>query len=194
MSINISKVTTKFGDQGKTSLSCGTVVPKDHVRVQFFGKLDSLNCILGSLRTELDLLDSQAQEQLDHPQFLIEVQNDIFDLGASYSFEQESQWQKEFPAQRTEALEAYMSQWLPQLEDLKSFVLPGGTRANSFAHQGRSCSREIESWSMTHREALQLQSSGITYLNRISDALFVYSRLISKVQDTPEYLWQAGLK
>lgn len=193
MAIQITNVTTKFGDQGDTSLSCGTKVPKFNPRVLFYGKLDSLNCLLGSLRTEIDALTQDQQAQLQHPQSLIQIQNDIFDLGASYSFEKSSEWQQDFPAQRTEGLEGVMEEWLVSLDPLQSFVLPGGTRANAYAHQARSMTREIEAWALQHRQELQLQASAITYLNRLSDALFVLARLCCKIEDQPEYLWQAGL-
>jgi cob(I)alamin adenosyltransferase len=194
MAIQISKVTTKFGDRGDTSLSCGTTVPKYHPRVIFYGKLDSLNCVLGNLRTQLDLLPAHQQLKLQHPQVLIQIQNDLFDLGASYSFEKESEWQRDFPQAATEKLEEFMEFLLRDIEPLQSFVLPGGTLSNSLAHQSRSLTREIESWSVEHKDQLNLLPSGMSYLNRLSDLLFVLARACSKVENVEEYLWQAGLR
>ncbi len=193
MGIDISKVTTKGGDHGQTSLSCGTRVPKDHPRVLFMGQLDSLNCLLGTLRTYLDESSKSNQEILKHPHVLIQIQNDIFDLGAYYSFEQKSSYQSQFGPERTLQLEMWMADWIPTLPPLKSFVLPGGHIANALAHQIRSRSREIESWAISHKESLQLQDPTLAYLNRTSDFFFVYSRIISQVFDVPEYLWQNGL-
>lgn len=193
MAINISKVTTKFGDDGHTSLSCGTKVSKSHPRVVFYGKLDTLNCLIGNLRTQLDQLNSDQQTKLLHPGLLIQVQNDLFDLGASYSFEKESEWQKDFPSEATEKLEQYMESLLEDLTPLKSFVLPGGTLTNAAAHQARSLTREVEVWMLEHQDELKLLPSGKSYINRLSDLMFVLARACSQVEGAEEYLWQAGL-
>jgi cob(I)alamin adenosyltransferase len=193
MSINISKVTTKFGDGGHTSLSCGTKVPKNHPRVVFYGKLDTLNCLIGSLRTHIDELYPQQQRKLCHPELLIQIQNDLFDLGASYSFEKKSEWKKDFPTEATDKLEQYMESLLEDLNPLESFVLPGGTPANATAHHARSLTREIEVWMLEYQENLSLQPSAMSYINRLSDLLFVLARSCSQIESKKEYLWQAGL-
>lgn len=190
MSIEISKVTTRGGDQGQTSLSCGTRVSKSHVRVKLMAQIDTLNCLVGQLRTEFEIHNSSLSEEFH----LSKIQNDLFDMGAYLSFEKPSEYQTQFDDSRSELLEDWMKPWLETLDPLKSFVLPGGNSLNSWAHQCRAKSREVESFTIESQSQISIPSGILKYLNRLSDFFFVLARYASKILETPEYLWQAGLK
>jgi cob(I)alamin adenosyltransferase len=175
------KIYTKTGDGGQTSLFSGGRVDKNDIRVEAYGTVDELVSHLGLLRCEA--VPSEVSEQL------IEIQNSLFVVGSvladpdqRVSFDPES-WS-------TAGLEAWVDAMEEQLEPLTVFILPGGTRAASLAHVARTVCRRAE----RRVVALATDRGGVpeglpSYLNRLSDALFVLARFLNASEGVPEPRW-----
>ncbi len=184
------KIYTKKGDTGETSLIGGERVLKDDLRIEAYGTVDELNSVLGVLRDHLE------DEKSDH--FLETVQNILFVIGSELAA---APGHKMSLPQLTEEhivyLENQMDEWEKGLPELKNFILPGGDLAASQAHVARCVCRRAERKAV----ALSVQLSGtahadeldfliIRYLNRLSDALFVLARHLTKKRGGTETLWK----
>ncbi len=187
--IGISKVYTKTGDAGDTALVGGQRVPKDCLRIEAYGTVDELNAWIGLARTAAR--DPAAPTPgFDHS--LLRVQHQLFNLGSCLATLPADIGPKQPRTSETDIawLESEMDRLTPQLAALKSFVLPGGSRVNALLHIARTVCRRAERVTV----ALERESGGcaieIRYLNRLSDALFVWSRWASEVNGQPEILWQ----
>ena len=132
MAHRLSKITTRTGDAGETGLGDGTRVPKDHPRVAALGEIDELNSALGLLLAEEVPQDIRAA--------LGEVQQDLLDLGGELSIPGHSILKPE----RISFLEERLAAWNENLEPLKEFILPGGSRAAAAAHLARTVCRRAE--------------------------------------------------
>jgi len=175
------KIYTKTGDGGQTSLFSGGRVGKDDIRVEAYGTVDELVSNLGLLRSEPVPPEVAVQ--------LVEIQNSLFVIGSvladperRMSFDPES-W-------GTLGLEAWVDAMEEQLEPLTAFILPGGTRTASLAHVARTVCRRAE----RRVVALATDRGGVpdgvpSYLNRLSDALFVLARFLNAGQGVPESKW-----
>ena len=169
----IDKVTTAQGDHGTTSLADGKRYLKSSTRLDLVGSLDELNCSLGLARA---YLNDEQQGQLT------QVQSRLFDLGAAVATGQP----QPFWAQQTEQLTAWVEEINSALEPLKEFVLPGGNEANARLHMARADCRRAERifWQLNDPV---LNESGIpSFLNRLSDYLFVLARSVSD----QEIVWE----
>lgn len=194
--IRITKVYTRAGDKGETSLVGGKRVTKDSPRIEAYGTVDELNSIVGLARVfNAENLDAgDAHQFLD--QVLCQIQDELFDLGAELATPPEAfqEGMYRVGAEQVERLEKWIDQCQQDLEPLKSFILPGGGRIAAYLHQCRTVCRRGE------REILQLSRSEeinrhvLEYFNRLSDLFFVLSRWIAKQTGEPEYLWQRGLQ
>jgi cob(I)alamin adenosyltransferase len=175
------KIYTKTGDEGQTSLFSGGRVRKDDVRVEAYGTVDELVSHLGMLRSED--LPSDVSERLMHVQSsLFEVGSVLADPDRRLSHDPES-W-------RTDALEEWIDVMETRLETLTAFILPGGGRAASLAHVARTVCRRAERRVLALADDRGGVPEGIlAYLNRLSDALFVLSRLLNLRDGVPETLW-----
>jgi cob(I)alamin adenosyltransferase len=181
-----SKLYTRGGDRGETSLFGGERVPKDHPRVDAYGQLDELSSTLGLLIVALpaDELRDQLQQ----------VQNELFDLGAELATPPESRLEYKLPPGVEEAdwrrLERLLDVYDAQVPPLRAFVLPGGHETAARAHLARTVCRRAERAvvSLAHEE--EVRADVITYLNRLSDFLFVVARLLNVRGGVPEVEWQ----
>jgi cob(I)alamin adenosyltransferase len=181
--IAINRVYTRQGDGGDTGLAGGQRVPKDSLRIEAYGTVDELNAFLGVARAGApDLLAG----------ILLRVQHELFNLGSILATLPEDVHPKQ--ARITDAdvaqLEAEMDRINEGLAPLRSFVLPGGSRLNAELHVCRTVCRRAERVCVALARVEPVPPEAIRYLNRLSDALFVWSRWASHVTGAPETLWE----
>jgi|TARA_B100000073_G_scaffold120164_1_gene97455 cob(I)alamin adenosyltransferase len=184
----ISKVYTKTGDSGKTSLVGGQKVLKSNVRIHAYGEIDELNSVVGICIEELKLIDHNFSDLIES---LSKVQNDLFNLGTILATE---------PADMTSSMPRITQDDIQVLEDeidlsnqnlpiLHSFVLPGGSKINAFLHLARTVCRRCERVSCGLYEQEKIDKIVVSYLNRLSDAFFVWSRFVAKSLNHDENTW-----
>ena len=176
-SMRISKVYTKTGDKGETSLVGGARVSKASLRVEAYGDVDELNSIIGLSRAALQ--DGQIDEALSL------IQNDLFTLGADLASPSEI----EVPRIQTsfvETLEELSDRFLAELEPLKEFILPGGSKAGATLHLARTAARRAERRAVKLSEAEDVNELAVIYLNRLSDLLFILARVVNRRGGVPE--------
>lgn len=191
--VRINKVYTKKGDKGETRLAGGKKVPKDHPRVEAYGTVDELNSLIGVARGFVrGLPDEEHQGKFDA--ILQEIQQKLFDLGSHLATDPESaKGGTPFLTEKNvQWLEEVIDTMNEELEPLKSFVLPGGSPLPASLHQCRAVCRRAE------REILRLSRQSpvdpivIPFINRLSDALFVFARWTVHTLGEEELLWEPG--
>ena len=181
--VELTRIYTKGGDKGQTSLSSGERVAKDDVRVDAYGTVDEANAALGLARLYLD-------SELDP--IIGRVQNDLFDLGADLATPEGPNYEWEpirIAALQVDWLEEQIDHYNAQLEPLKSFVLPAGTPAASHFHMARTVTRRAERNTVSLAGERQVNPEAIRYLNRLSDLLFVLARY-SNLGTVGDVLWE----
>jgi len=176
MANRLSKIVTRTGDKGTTGLADGTRVNKNSVRIHCLGTVDELNSHLGLLLSET--LTQDVRE------LFLAIQNDLFDLGGSLAYPVAP-----FAEDKLARLDAAISHYNADLPPLKEFILPGGTRAASLCHVARTVARRAERELVTLAQTEELPSLGVPYLNRLSDLLFVLSRVLNLSAGQTETLW-----
>ena len=180
MTVNLTRIYTRLGDGGETHLGDMTRVPKTHPRIEAYGDIDELNAQLG-----LALSVSELPER--YAEWLRRIQNDLFDLGADLSVPEDGDRPRlRVRPDQVEWLEAACDEVNATLQPLKSFVLPGGTRAAAHLHVCRTVCRRAE------RRAVGVEDANpevVRYLNRLSDLLFILSR---GANGGEEPLWEPG--
>ena len=169
MAIRIDRVITRGGDGGQTSLGDGTRVRKDDLRVEAYGTVDEVNACIGVLRGHVHD-DQQTDTALGR------VQNDLFDVGADLCVPGEAGDRLRLTDAPSVALEQEVAALNAALTPLRSFVLPGGTPAASYAHVARTVTRRAERLVVALAAAETVNPAVIRYLNRLSDYLFVLAR------------------
>ena len=187
--IRINKVYTRTGDMGKTRLIGGVQCYKDDKRIEAYGTVDELNSHIGICREML------KNENINSFDFLINylqlVQNELFNLGTQLgaSGSSKSVDLPQLTKDAVEDLEKEIDKINIDLPELTSFVLPGGNQINTQFHVTRNVCRRAERRVVTLFKDQKLDIVNIKYLNRLSDALFVWSRWISLVLNDEEHLW-----
>ncbi|MCE9614002.1 MAG: cob(I)yrinic acid a,c-diamide adenosyltransferase [Lentisphaerae bacterium] len=193
--MRLDKIYTKTGDRGKTSLVTGERVAKSALRIEGFGTADELNSVIGLMRSwagasNHEAIRSEAEFSLK------QVQNDLFDIGAilACAAGRAKEVMPEFAVERIAFLEERIDRYQESLEELNSFVLPGGSMLNAYAHLARTVCRRGERvlWRLNEQESVE--EPILTYINRLSDYLFVFSRWVLRVEGLPEFLWHPGGK
>lgn len=186
--IAINKVVTKTGDQGKTALVGGQRVAKSSLRLEVYGTVDELNAQVGMLYTHPEL---QGQSEL--LQDLLELQHLLFHLGSLLATLPEDlhPQQPRVRASHIEWLEHRIGTLNLVLEDLRSFVLPGGSPGAAACHVARTVTRRAERWlqRLIDQEGPEALEEALIFLNRLSDYFFVASRYLLQRQGIPEFLW-----
>ncbi len=179
-----SRLYTRTGDDGTTSLVGGARAPKDSIRLEAYGTVDELNSWLGLL------VASEAVTE-ERRQLLRSVQNRLFDIGASLATEPESRWQ---PAplghKAVEALENAIDTVDSGLPPLRSFILPGGHPDAARANVARTIARRAERRIIALSRDVQIDPDILKYINRLSDFLFALAREININTDHEEISWQ----
>lgn len=178
------KIYTKRGDDGTTGLLGAPRVSKDHVRVAAYGDVDELNSVLGLVRAE------QPDAQVDG--ILARLQGELFTLGAQLATPGEASAPRGLPRlvdDDVARLEAEIDAFESELEPLRSFILPGGTRTAAMLHLARTVCRRAERALVTLAAQEPVAPLALPYVNRLSDHLFVLARLANARSGTPEPRW-----
>ena len=187
--IRINKVYTRTGDSGKTRIIGGEEQWKDNVRVEAYGTVDELNAFIGLCR---ELLKKTENEKfLSLIRLLKSVQNELFNLGTQLAMGEGAD-SKNLPQLSDDAiskLESEIDTANVLLSELTSFVLPGGSVINAQFHIARNVCRRAERRAVTLSKIDKLDPVNLKYLNRLSDALFVWSRWVSNILGNGEHLW-----
>lgn len=181
-----SKIYTRSGDRGETALFGGQRVPKDHPRVEAYGAVDELNAALGVAvafirqRTIVRLLQG--------------VQNDLFDIGAELAsarpVRRDAEGAFSLAEAKIEGLEEAIDRYDARLPPLHTFILPSGSREGALLHLARTVCRRAERAvvALAHQEPVN--PDVISYINRLSDLLFVLARYVNKAAGSQERPWQ----
>lgn len=191
MMVVLNKIYTRTGDKGTTALGSGERVPKTHPRLWAFGTVDETNAAIGMARLEL----GKGEEKIDA--MLERIQNDLFDLGADLCVPEndgeEAGASLRIVAGQVERLEGEIDGLNAELDPLKSFVLPGGTRAAAALHVARTVSRRAERLmaELAAHDDETVGEDALKYINRLSDFLFVASRYVND-KGKKDVLWKPG--
>lgn len=187
--MRIDRVYTRGGDAGQTSLIGGTRVSKAAPRLDAYGTVDELNATIGLVREAL--ADSAARAFLEP--VLVRVQNELFNLGAELACEDAATRAKlpRVEARHVDALERDIDAVNDELPALKSFVLPGGGWASAHCHLARTVCRRAERIVVALAEHEDTDELAVRYLNRLSDALFVWGRWCALKDGKGETLWDS---
>jgi cob(I)alamin adenosyltransferase len=181
--VQLTRIYTKGGDKGSTSLGTGKRVPKHDPRVAAYGTVDEANAAIGIARLHAD-------SELDP--MLARIQNDLFDLGADLCRpEIEGKEGLRIVEAQVERLEHEIDAMNAKLAPLNSFVLPGGTPAAAYLHQARTIVRRAEREMTALAEREPVNPAAIRYANRLSDHLFVAARAANDWGER-DVLWQPG--
>jgi cob(I)alamin adenosyltransferase len=178
----LTRIYTRTGDGGETGLADGSRVAKDAPRIEAMGAIDELNSALGVLLAEALPDELRA--------CLTDAQNDLFDLGGELSVPGHPILAESHVARLEAALDAFNA-GLPALKD---FILPGGSRAAALAHVARTVCRRAERRVVTlaNTKGETVPALACPYLNRLSDLLFVASRVLNRYAGGGDVLWQQG--
>ncbi len=188
--VKLTRIYTRGGDRGETSLTDGTRVKKHALRVEVFGTVDEANAVIGLAR--LKTVGRQAMAEPDA--MLARIQNDLFDLGADLSTPEAGARAKgalRITGPQVARLEREIDVMNAELQPLESFVLPGGTELAAALHLARTVVRRAERLAVALAAQEQINPEAIKYLNRLSDHLFVMARLAND-QGLSDILWRPG--
>jgi len=180
--VRLTRIYTRGGDRGETSLGDGSRVPKLDPRIRAYGAVDELNATLGLVL---------ATDAPDGLRALLErVQNQLFDLGADLSVPWGVEGRLRVEQSQIGGLERACDEWNEGLPELKSFVLPGGTELAARLHVARTVCRRVEREALAAAQDVELNPLALVYLNRLSDLLFILARAANAGGDEP--LWKPG--
>jgi cob(I)alamin adenosyltransferase len=181
--VRLTRIYTRAGDAGETSLGDGSRVSKTDPRIQAYGAVDEVNSLLG-----LALAVPQLPEEFRA--WLQQVQNDLFDVGADLSVPLDDERERlRVRQEQVERLEKLCDVVNARLEPLKSFVLPGGGEAAARLHVARAACRQAERETVALAEAEDVNPVALAYVNRLSDLLFILARAAA---EGDEPLWKPG--
>ena len=180
MGHRLSKIYTRTGDDGTTGLGDGSRVDKDNSRVEAYGAVDELNSIIGMI-----LAYDMPGPVRD---CLVNVQHDLFDLGGEFSVPGTLTIKESYVVR----LETILDEFNAELPSLKEFILPAGGLATSTTHLARTVCRRAERRATTLAREQEVNPAAISYLNRLSDLLFVIARVLARFENGTEVLWQPG--
>ncbi len=188
----LNRIYTRTGDAGETALASGERIPKDALRIECYGTVDELNSFVGlagQTATELATATPALGELCDT---LLRIQHELFNLGSILATMPEKVMPRQPRITEAEisALEVEIDRCTAALPPLRSFVLPGGSRLNAELHVCRTVCRRAERLAVALAREGGVDAIGVRYLNRLSDAMFVYSRWANHVLGLPEVLWE----
>jgi len=182
--VRLTRIYTRGGDAGETSLGDGSRVPKTDTRLEAYGTVDELNAWVGVV------LAGDAPPEIRA--VLERVQNELFDVGADLAVPAEVEGRLRVEQSQVDRLEADCDRFNAELPELRSFVLPGGTTTASLLHVARTICRRAER--ETHRASGEHELGPLVpvYLNRLSDLLFILARAANAFAGRDEPLWKPG--
>lgn len=177
------KIYTKTGDDGSTSLFDGTRVQKNHLRVAAYGDIDELNSVLGVALTFI--ADTKTK------QLLLTIQKDLFALGAQLAnpTHKKQKSKADFSAEQVSYLETHIDQCEAMIPPIKTFILPGGSKAGASLDWARTVCRRAERQMLTLHHTEPIDEILIHYINRLSDLLFMLARVVNLQENTPDIPW-----
>lgn len=178
MGNRLSKIYTRTGDKGSTGLGDGSRVEKDHARIETIGTVDELNCIIGMVLAH-DIPEKVAN-------CLNKIQHHLFDLGGELSIPGHTALDNHY----IDYLETTLDDFNDALPMLKEFILPAGGKATSCCHLARTVCRRAERRIVSLAKVETIESHCISYLNRLSDLLFVIARVLARHENGKEVYWQ----
>jgi cob(I)alamin adenosyltransferase len=183
----LNRIYTRTGDTGETGLVGGQRVPKDSPRLACYGTVDELNAFVG-----VAAVSSREAGLGELAEVLERIQHELFNLGSILATAPADigPQQPRITEAEVRQLEAEMDRMNDAMPALKSFVLPGGTRVNAELHICRTVCRRAERALVALRRSEAVSAINIHYLNRLSDAFFVYSRWVNLQLGAAEVLWQ----
>ena len=178
MGKRLSKIYTRTGDDGSTGLGDGSRIPKDSPRVEAYGTVDEANSAIGVVLSHDSLPESVRSS-------LTDIQHDLFELGGELCIPGHSAISDEM----IDRLERELDDHNRDLPALNDFILPGGSTAAAACHLARTIVRRAERRTKTLSDAEAVRNEVLRYLNRLSDLLFVYARVLSRMEGGSEVLW-----
>jgi cob(I)alamin adenosyltransferase len=178
------KVYTKKGDKGKTQLLGGSMVKKNHIKLECYGTIDELNAFIGNICDQE--INTSSKENL------LKIQNQLFNLGSCIAFDGKKEKIKlpNVTEENIEMMEKEIDKMDASLPPLKNFILPSGTPTVSKCHIARTVCRRAERNLISLGKEERIDPLHLKYLNRLSDYLFVLARFILMENDTPAIEWQ----
>jgi cob(I)alamin adenosyltransferase len=182
--VRLTKIYTRGGDAGETSLGGGARVSKLDARIAAYGTVDEVNAAVG--------LALAAGCPADFAEVLARVQNELFDLGADLSVPLENEARLRVTQAQVDALEQDCDRFNASLPELKSFVLPAGNETAARLHVARTICRRAERKALAASGVNDLNPLALVYLNRLSDLLFILARAANAAAGRPETLWKPG--
>ena len=193
--VRLDRIYTRTGDEGQTSLAGGQRVGKDDLRIECYGVVDELNAVLGLACVSAMEISSSIPALGDLANILKRVQHELFNLGSILATRPEDvrPRQPRVTGAEVSRLEREIDQVNSQLPRLSSFVLPGGSTLNAQLHVCRTVCRRAERAAVQLSRTEPVPPEVLQYLNRLSDALFVWSRWANHAMGVEETLWQPNL-
>lgn len=188
----LTRIYTRTGDDGTTGLVGGGRIAKDSPRLDAYGTVDELSSTIGLARAALrDVSPSAKGRAARLDEWLAWTQDALFNLGSDLATLPADRWEGMplIGADDATALERAIDEAQRDLEPLNNFIHPGGSYAGGFLHLARTVCRRAERLLIALSRSEPISKETIVYLNRLSDALFVWSRWINAALDTPEHLW-----
>ena len=182
--VRLTKIYTRGGDAGETSLGDGARVSKLDPRISAFGTVDEVNAALGVVLAG----DCPAEIR----GVLERMQNELFDVGADLSVPMEREARLRVTQAQVDGLERDCDRFNESLPELKSFVLPGGTETAALLHVARAACRRAEREAIAAAGIVDVNPTVLVYLNRLSDLLFILARAANAAAGTDEPLWRPG--
>jgi cob(I)alamin adenosyltransferase len=180
--VRLTRIYTRAGDRGETSLGDGSRVSKLDCRIAAFGTVDEVNSLLG--------LALSAEVPAEMHSVLARIQNELFDVGADISVPFGIADRLRVAQSQIDALEADCDRFNADLVELKSFVLPGGSELAARLHVARAVCRRAERDVLDAAEQVEINPLVVVYLNRLSDLLFILARAANAGGEEP--LWKPG--
>lgn len=179
------KIYTKTGDKGETGLFGGERVSKNSLRIEAYGTVDELNAFLG-----LALIETK---DLEVKVLLERIQNILFILGSDLATPDTEKNKKlnitRINSSHSAELEKAIDHFEEKLEPLRNFILPGGSKSAALLHICRTIARRAERRIVALNETVKIGDNIIIFVNRLSDLLFVLSRIENKVSNIPDTIW-----
>lgn len=191
-SVHLNRIYTRAGDAGETRLAGGQRIAKDGLRIETYGTVDELNAFVGTARVTVEETSAASPAIAKLGGILRRVQHELFNLGSILATMPEDVHPRQ--ARITEGdvkqLEREMDEANANLPSLKSFVLPGGSRLDAELHVCRTVCRRAERLLVALSRTEPIDEECLRYLNRLSDAFFIWSRWANFALGKPETLWQ----
>lgn len=188
----LNRIYTKTGDAGQTALAGGQRVPKDAPRIEAYGTVDELSAFVALARVSCEELAANVLRLAELAAILRRIQHELFNLGSLLATLPADLHPKQARITHTdvEQLEREIDAMNAELPPLRRFVLAGGSRLNAELHAARTICRRAERLLVRMSREEEAPPEAVRYLNRLSDALFVWSRWANLVLGVPEVLWE----